>query len=611
MRRKISGGVVAAVVLILATAGGAIRRDDLSSEARALLPAEDLVVVTLKNGTVVKGRLARKDDKQVTLKVQMTETISTSKTIDRGDIADVQEQDLTAILAAKVLAFELDPKNSLPREQYVSSVALFDEFLRLAGTAPAAAEVRRKREEFKAELERLDNEMEKVDGAWLSPVRAAAAKFAIYTKHIQELEKRPDVKTNVRVKDAIEDMKVKRRDAVRVLPKLMHERVPKLLDTRKFDEAVDETMAFLDFWSSQVISSEGKDVEMIKEMDFDYIIRMQKRIMAAYRDAGGGREGRPDILPPGMVYVPGGYFIMGNESGGPADPDFPCRIVYVGPYLIDKHEVSNEDYRKFVEHVKKTGDSSMEHPQAPPLKKHEAEGWKHSHLTRDRQPVVGVDWFDAYAYAKWAGKRLPTEAEWEKAARGMDARRFPWGTNAFSRSAVNGVAGRKFIADEMLRQNPPKPPEKTMSQKLKLPTGAPQPPPKPPTLNLPAETWDVDQRLPKEALQAMAAGVFSMKDEFTSAYGLLHMAGNAAEWISDVYVKGYPCDFPKYRDPTGPEKGDMHVFRGGSYQSGSETELSTCFRGVPSDSLLRSGCSKQGPFIGFRCVKPVGPLATK
>lgn len=610
MTRFLMVSMLAAVLAVSTAANGAIRREALSSYARELLPAEELVVVTMKDGKVLRGRVTRQDEKQITIKVQMSGSISTSKTIARDDVSSVEPEDLTSLLAAKLLEQQLDAKSSMSPEQYARAIELFDEFLRLASRAPEAEAVRKRRDEFKAEQEKLAGEMEKVDGSWLSPVRAAAAKFDLVTRQIGELEKRPDFKTNQRVKDGVEDLKVKRRDAARVLPKLMQERVPKLLDSGKFDEAVDETMGFLDFWVKQVIRTEGKDTEIIKEMDFDYIIRMQKRILAAYRAAGHGKDAGSDKSSSDMVYVPGGYFLMGNEAAGPSDADFPYRIVYVAPYLIDRREVSNAEYRKFVEEVKKTGDSSMEHPKAPPLKKHDAEGWKVANLSRDPQPVVGVDWFDAYAYAKWAGKRLPTEAEWEKAARGMDGRRFTWGTNAMLNVAVACAAGRKAIADEMLRQNPPKPPDKTAAQKLKLPTGAPAAPAKPPTLVLPSETWDVDQHLPKEALQAMAAGVFQWKHEFVSPYGLFHMAGNAAEWVADVYEKGYPCEYPKYRDPSGPEKGDVHVYRGGSYQSVAEGDLAVSTRFGATDALVKSGCSKQGPFIGFRCAKSVGPLVS-
>lgn len=603
-----------AVLLFLAvltgggSAFGAVRKDQLSPAARELLPAEDMVVVALKDGSTVRGRITRQDEKQVTVRIQMSGTIATSKTIAKPDIASIQDDDVTPILAARLLEQQLDARNSLPRERYAKAIDLFEEFLRLAPNAPDAQAVKKRCEEFRKEMKHIADEMEKVEGTWLSPVRAAAAKFDAVSGHIRDLEKRSDAKSNQRVRDAIEELRVKRRDAVRVLPKLMQERVPKLLEAEKFDEAVDETMAFLNFWVKQVLRSEGKDVEVIKEMDFDYIVRMQKRIMAAYRSSSASRSADPADIPPGMVLVPGGFFAMGNETGGPADADFPYRIVYVAPFLVDKCEVSNAEYRKFVEHVKKTGDSSMEHPMAPPLKNHEAEGWKSPHLSRDQQPVVGIDWFDAYAYAKWAGKRLPTEAEWEKAARGMDGRRFPWGSNSLSQVTINCVQGRRMIAEEMLRQNPPKPPEKTTAQKLKLPNSQPAPS-KPAPVSLPVETWDVEQHLPKEALQAMAAGVFEWKHVFTSPFGAMHMGGNAAEWVADVFEKGYACEFPKYRDPTGPEKGELRCYRGGSYQSAAESDLTVFARGAATDATLRSGCSKQGPFIGFRCAKSLAPPA--
>lgn len=609
MIRLAAGLLSLAVLLGVGSAFGAVRKDQLSSAARELLPAEDVVVVSLKDGSTVRGRITRQDDKQVTVRVQMSGTIATSKTIAKSDIANIQDDDVTPILAAKILEQQLDQRNSLPRERYEKAIELFEEFLRLAPNSPDAQTVKKRCEEFRKEMKYIADEMEKVEGVWLSPVRAAAAKFDSVSGQIRELEKRPDAKSNQRVKDAIEEYRVKRRDAVRVLPKLMQERVPKLLEAEKFDEAVDETMAFLNFWVKQVLRSEGKDVDVIKEMDFDYIVRMQKRIMAAYRASSASRGAEPASVPQGMVLVPGGFFAMGNDAGGPADADFPYRIVHVPPFLIDKCEVSNAEYRKFVEHVKKTGDSSMEHPLAPPLKNHEAEGWKFPHLSRDQQPVVGIDWFDAYAYAKWAGKRLPTEAEWEKAARGMDGRRFPWGTNALSQVSINCVQGRKMIAEEMQRQNPPKPPEKTTAQKLKLPNSQPAMS-KPVPVALPAETWDVDQHLPKEALQAMAAGVFEWKHEFTSPFGVMHMGGNAAEWVADVFEKGYSCDFPKYRDPTGPEKGELRCFRGGSYQSGAEADLTVFVRVAATDPTLRSGCSRQGPFIGFRCAKSLAAAAS-
>lgn len=112
---------------------------------------------------------------------------------------------------------------------------------------------------------------------------------------------------------------------------------------------------------------------------------------------------------PDMIYIPAGEFWMGNNDGDPNE--YPQHKLFVKAFLIDKYPVTNEQFEKF---LKETGIKSTY--------------WrKYFKAGQENVPVVNVSWQEATQYAEWAGKRLPSEAEWEKAARGTDGRKFPWG----------------------------------------------------------------------------------------------------------------------------------------------------------------------------------------
>lgn len=133
-----------------------------------------------------------------------------------------------------------------------------------------------------------------------------------------------------------------------------------------------------------------------------------------------------DAQPEGMVYIPGGSFRMGRDDGDPLES--PAHEVSVGPFYLDAYEVTCKQFRDFVE---ATGRKT------PP-------GWgvRHCAEADDDLPITGVNWEDADAYAAWVGKRLPTEAEWEFAARGPQSLTFPWGAEWKSGAANAGTDGK-------------------------------------------------------------------------------------------------------------------------------------------------------------------------
>lgn len=171
--------------------------------------------------------------------------------------------------------------------------------------------------------------------------------------------------------------------------------------------------------------------------------RSDEIITCGFRCAADADARVKPIAP--MVEVPGGSYRLGGEdtallrvlrSVGTSSQSTLKALVesetarrHVQGFKIDRFEVSNTQYARFLAHVQTSGDHSLCHPDEPGDKDHTPAYWSEPKFNDPSQPVVGIDWYDAYAYARWQGKRLPTVDEWEKAARGSDGRLYPWGTD--------------------------------------------------------------------------------------------------------------------------------------------------------------------------------------
>jgi formylglycine-generating enzyme required for sulfatase activity len=223
--------------------------------------------------------------------------------------------------------------------------------------------------------------------------------------------------------------------------------------------------------------------------------------------------------PVEMVVIPAGPFIRGSAPGEGRLDEQPRRKIYVKAFAIDKYEVRNAHYMKFLEETlhKPPMNVFAERPFG------EEEGIANL-------PVVQVTWHDAVDYCFWAGKRLPTEAEWEKAARGTDGRKYPWGND------------------------PP------VTQKA---------------------NFDKDWEGKKTFVPVTAL------PEGQSVYGLFNLSGNVREWVQDWYDAEYYSNAPD-RNPKGPETGILKVLRGGSWRS-FDADLTATSRGKGGFALKTHG----------------------
>jgi len=257
-------------------------------------------------------------------------------------------------------------------------------------------------------------------------------------------------------------------------------------------------------------------------------------VMAAPLDGKGAKElvtgQKPNQEKPmapkpplgSMVVIPAGEFTMGSQDGD--GDEQPAHKVFVDSFSIDVYEVTVGEYADFL----RSGGGHL-----PP-------DWnKMNQMAYQKRPVMGVDWADAVAFCNSVGKRLPTEAEWEKAARGTDGRLYPWGndppTPLHANYAKNGSNDLETLAP---------------------------------------------------------VGSF---ENGKSPYGVYDMAGNVWEWVSDWYDNNYYQNSPR-QNPEGPSTGGFKVIRGGAWNSSARILRS-------ADRYWDPPSFRSLYFPGFRCAK--------
>ena len=246
------------------------------------------------------------------------------------------------------------------------------------------------------------------------------------------------------------------------------------------------------------------------------------------------------VIPDGVLYIPAGEFFMGSNLRGMANEQ-PLHKVFVDGYFIDEYEVTNEQFAEFLNHI-----SVNYYDERMQIVMRDGE-YVSIEDKRDF-PVSYVSWLAAADYAEWMGKRLPTEAEWEKAGRGaLDARNYPFGASISGSEANYRKSGDPFEQG-----------------------------------TTPVGFYD-----------GRAMSGFQTRNS-PSLYGAYDMSGNVAEWTADWYQMAYYKQ-NVLKNPTGPVSGKERTIRGGSWFD-TQARLRISYRTSGNPSM-------KNEMVGFRCAK--------
>jgi sulfatase modifying factor 1 len=246
-------------------------------------------------------------------------------------------------------------------------------------------------------------------------------------------------------------------------------------------------------------------------------------------DSPSAPPSRPAAAPPPqtilqqLVSIPGGEFVMGSRAG--ERPERREHTVVLSPFKIDRYETTQAMFARYLSATRRAAPTCFWDPNAMP-----------------NHPAVCVRWWDAKAYCEWTGGRLPTEAEWEMAARGKDRRLYPWGFEpaGCSRAIMEGGTNQAGCGANFAQ-----------------PVGS--------------------------------------RPQGASPFGVQDMSGNASEWVADFFDDDYYGDSPT-SNPKGPSRGSLRVIRGGSWGDNMPRYLTATQRArkIPEEA---------NKYVGFRCVR--------